>query len=268
LVVLDFVGQAHRRYRLDRNLAALLRTTRRRIDREIETDFPSLPPGCSIQLERVAKEHVLANIRQSLGNLQAFVPEAIRTFTAETGRNLSFGNFIQETGLSAVELLRNKTWSEWKDLAAGTQTVGDPDLEDVRKSLCRLATRTDSEFLHKAKLISLSKVAESPERYGLSEREAAALHYSFWSKDGVSLGVSTYRESFAKWLRNKTAAADLTEIVDWRSRVHPYPIQGIELPYPCHLRLHASYGLRDITAAFGKASLATTGPAGTGVIFV
>lgn len=268
LVVLDFVGQAHRRYRLDRKFAALLRNSRRRIDTEIEADFPNLPPGCSIQLERVAKEHVLANIRQSLGNLQAFVPEAIRTFTAETGRNLSFGNFIIETGLSAVELLKNKTWSEWKDLAAGTQTVDDPDLEDARKALCKLATRTDVEFLRKAKTVSASRVAEAPEEYGLSEREAAALHYSFWSKDGKSLGVSTYRESFAKWLRNKTAAADLAELVEWRSQFHPYPIQTIELPYPCHLRLHASYGLREITSAFGKASLATTGPAGTGVIHV
>jgi superfamily II DNA or RNA helicase len=268
LVVLDFVGQAHRRYRLDRKFAALLRNTRRRIDSEIEADFPNLPPGCSIQLERVAKEHVLANIRQSLGNLQAFVPEAIRTFTAETGLDLSFKNFISETGLSAVELLKSKTWSEWKDLAAGTETVKDPDLESARKALCKLASRTDVEFLRKASAVSVSKVAETPAKYGLSEREAAALHYSLWSKDGKSLGVTSYQKSFAKWLMNKTAATDLAEIVEWRSHVHPYPIRTIELPYPCHLRLHASYGLREITAAFGKASLATSGPAGTGVIHV
>jgi superfamily II DNA or RNA helicase/HKD family nuclease len=268
LVVLDFVGQAHRRYRLDRKFSALLRNTRRRIDTEIEADFPNLPPGCSIQLERVAKEHVLSNIRESLGNLQAFVPEAIRTFTAETGRDLSFGAFISETDLSAVELLKNKTWTEWKDAAFGTQNVQDPDLEDARKALCKLATRTDIEFLRKAREVSVSKIAEAPENYGLSEREAAALHYLFWSKDGRAMSVSTYRDSFAKWIRNKTAAADLAEIVDWRTGVRPYPIKAIDLPYPCHLKLHASYGLREITAAFGKASLSTTGPAGTGVIHI
>ena len=73
-------------------------------------DFPNLPPGCSIQLERVAREHILRNITESLGNLNHFIPEVIRTFTGETGLPLSFGDFINSTGLSPLDVLRNKTW--------------------------------------------------------------------------------------------------------------------------------------------------------------
>ena len=41
LTVLDFVGQAHKRHRLDQKFSALLRKSRFGIDREVELEFPS-----------------------------------------------------------------------------------------------------------------------------------------------------------------------------------------------------------------------------------
>ncbi|MEC5128252.1 DUF3427 domain-containing protein [Verrucomicrobiales bacterium BCK34] len=268
LTVLDFVGQSHRRYRIDRKFTALLRHTRRRIDREIEQDFPNLPPGCSIQLERVAREHVLDNIRNSLGNLRSFVPEAIRTFKSETKLPLTFGNFIRETDLSPVELLKSRTWSEWKDLADRTQTIDDPDLKKTRQALRRFALRTDPELLAKANQLTTSLVAEEPAAYGLSDRAAACLHYLMWTENGAKLGVASYKDSFDRWLANPSSAADLSEIIDWRLSTQPYATSALALPFSCYLRLHAAYGLREVCAAFGKADLETTGPAGVGVIHV
>ncbi|MGB0580732.1 MAG: DUF3427 domain-containing protein, partial [Limisphaerales bacterium] len=266
LTVLDFVGQSHRRYRIDRKLTALLRHTRRRIDREIEQDFPNLPPGCSIQLERVARKHVLENIRNSLGNLRSFVPEAIRTFESETKLPLTFGNFVRETNLSPTELLKNKSWSEWKDIAAGTQKVNDPDLRDTRKALRRFTLRTDPVLLSKAQHLTTTVVSEDAAPYGLSEPEAASLHYLLWNKKGAELSISSYQESFERWHANSSAAADLAEILEWRLSNQSFVTTSAELSVPCFLRLHAAYGLREITAAFGKADLETTGPTGTGVI--
>ena len=268
LTVLDFVGQSHRRYRMDRKFSALLRHTRRRIDREIEEEFPNLPPGCSIQLERVAREHVLENIKGSLGNLQAFVPEVIRTFESETQCPLTFGNFLRETQVSPVELLKNRTWSEWKDLANGTQTVHDPDLRETRKTLRRFTLRTDDDFHAKVEKFLSCRVAEEPAAYGMCNQEAAALHYLLWSKNGETLGISSYRESMNRWLANRSSASDLAEIIDWRRNNRTFTTAQIVLPFSCFLRLHAAYGLREINAAFGKADLWTTGPAGSGVIHI
>jgi superfamily II DNA or RNA helicase len=266
LTVLDFVGQTHRRYRIDRKFSALLRHTRRRIDREIERDFPNLPPGCSIQFERVAREHVLDNIRRSLGDLNHFVPEVIRTFTAETGLPLTFGNFVQATDLSPVELLKRKTWSEWKDMAVGTQTVTDPDRVETRRSLRRFTLRTDREFLDQALRITNSRIAEPPAGYRIADEQAAMLHYALWGRDGNGVGVGSYRESFQRWLANPKAARDLAEIIEWRRAEQPYPTVANGLPFTCPLRIHAAYGMREITAAFGLANLDTSGPAGVGVI--
>ena len=258
--------RSHRRYRMDRKFTALLRHTRRRIDREIEHDFPNLPPGCSIQFERVAREHVLENIRNSLGNLRSFVPETIRTFESETKLPLTFGNFIRETDLSPVELLKNRTWSEWKDLAKGTRTVVDPDLIETRTALRRFTLRTDPQFLAKVHRVTSSRVAEEPIGYGLSNPEAASLHYLFWSQNGANMNVGSFRESFDRWRANQSSSADLAEILDWRLSSQSFATSSLNLPFSCSLRLHAAYGLREISAAFGKATLETTGPAGTGVI--
>src|SRR5690606_21066889 len=90
LTVLDFVGQTHRRYRVDTKFGALLSRNRQRIDREIETDFPNLPPGCSIQLERIARERILQKVRAVLDDLAHFIPETIRTWEHEVGGPLNF----------------------------------------------------------------------------------------------------------------------------------------------------------------------------------
>lgn len=69
LTVLDLDGQAHRRYRADTRLKALMPRHRFSIDREVELDFPHLPAGCSIQLDRLSRQHVLEYFRENFGRL-------------------------------------------------------------------------------------------------------------------------------------------------------------------------------------------------------
>ncbi|HKK32766.1 MAG TPA: DEAD/DEAH box helicase family protein, partial [Desulfomicrobiaceae bacterium] len=117
LTVLDFVGQAHKRYRLDIKLKALLPAHRHAIDREVENDFPHLPAGCSIQFDRISRQYVIENIRTNLKNLAIQVPERLRTFSAETGRELTFENFITYHDYAPERLLAAETWSGWKSRA-------------------------------------------------------------------------------------------------------------------------------------------------------
>ncbi|MGJ3242932.1 MAG: DUF3427 domain-containing protein [Opitutales bacterium] len=266
LTVLDFVGQVHRKYRIDRKFAALIRKKRRRIDREIEADFPNLPPGCNIQLERVARQHVLRNIQANLGNLQTFIPEAIQTFEGETGKSLTFGNFIRETGLSPLEVLGKRTWSGWKARAFNQPFADASAVTDARKALRRLTLRTDPELLRKAELLAADQAAEDPAAYGLSDAEAGALHYLLWGRDGAKVGVDSYAESFRKWCAQSGAADDLREVAAWRRSQRSWRTPCLDLPGAPGFHLHAAYGAREITAAYGKATLETSGPTGLGVI--
>ncbi len=50
--VLDFVGMHRKEFRFDRRFRALLGGSRRDVQRQIEEDFPFLPSGCSLELDR------------------------------------------------------------------------------------------------------------------------------------------------------------------------------------------------------------------------
>lgn len=54
LTVLDFIGQANKKYNFEDKFAALLFNTTRGVTREIKDGFISLPKGCYIQLEKKA----------------------------------------------------------------------------------------------------------------------------------------------------------------------------------------------------------------------
>ncbi len=259
LTVLDFVGQTHRRYRLDNRFAALLMRQRHRIDREIANDFPNLPPGCNIQLERVARERILAKVKSVLSDLNHFIPETIRTWEQESKRPLSFGHFISATGLSPVEVLRRGSWSEWKAKALQQPAPADPDIDILRKTLPRIALRSDPDLLR------LFLDSESTKEVA-DEQAAIALHYLRWGKTGSKLGMHNVAESAARWQSNPSIMADAAEIAQWRLKHPTTPIRDIQLAFPCSLKLHAEYGSAEIKAALGLTTLETPGPTGQGVI--
>jgi superfamily II DNA or RNA helicase len=265
LTVLDFVGQTHRKYRLDTKFTALLSRHRKRIDREIENDFPNLPPGCSIHLERVARERVLNKIRSVLNDLNHFIPETIQTWSHNSDKPLTFGNFIEETGLSPIEVLGKKTWTQWKRMSEGLPAPDDPDLKQAAKSLPRIALRTDPDILQSFEDLEDDRMVSEPHA-AYHTKKATALHYLMWGKKASAANINTANESFKKWMQNSTVAEDAAEIARWRRSIQNYPIRNINLPFNCQLKLHAAYGSAEIKAALGLATLHKPGPTGLGVL--
>lgn len=265
LTVLDFVGQTHRRYRLDTKFTALLSGQRQRLDREVESDFPSLPPGCSIQLERVARERVLSKIREVLDNLNQFIPETIRTWSQEVSQPLTFGRFLETTGLSPMQVLSRRSWSEWKAMAFRQSMPADPDLTQARKALSRIALRSDPGLLSAVESLAPDSGINEPGGH-YSDKQKTALHYLLWGKKGEVVGVKDHNESLLKWRDNPSIAADAAEIAVWRRSQQAVPLKQIELPFDCELLLHGAYGSAEIKAALGLASVDKLGPVGQGML--
>lgn len=93
LTVLDFIGQANRKYNFEEKFAALLANSHHSVQQEIRKGFVSLPKGCYIQLEKKARDVILNNIRRALGDRNGLI-QRIRTFTEDSGLPLSLKNFI------------------------------------------------------------------------------------------------------------------------------------------------------------------------------
>lgn len=107
LTVLDFIGQAHQRFSFEDRFRALLTHTRTSIEHEVRNGFIHVPTGCYIQLERVARDYVLENIRQSI-QARDGLRSRLRTFTADTGQALTLINFVRYYHLDPRSLYNRK----------------------------------------------------------------------------------------------------------------------------------------------------------------
>jgi superfamily II DNA or RNA helicase/HKD family nuclease len=267
LTVLDFVGQVHRRYRMDTKLKTLLPKHRYAIDREVESNFPHLPPGCSIQLDRLSRVYVLENIRTNLRKLATQVPERLRTFTAETSQELTFGNFVRYHDYEPERLLVAESWTGWKARAQLAPVSADPDRARLKNALVRAAfVSGPGELARLRQVISLLRQGNTGAALALAGDHANAIHYRLWANTGSALGMASLEESFQRLIRNPAMLGDLDEILAWAETETSVSGMVPELPFTCSLELHAQYASKDILAAFGAATLASAGQRGVGVL--
>lgn len=268
LTVLDFVGQAHRRYRIDTKLKALLPRHRFAIDKEVEQDFPHLPAGCAIQLDRLSRQYVLDNIRENFGRLAVQVPDRLQTFTSETGQELTFGNFIRYHDYEPEVLLAKESWSEWKAKAQLAPIPVDPDLARLKKALLRVAFINgpqEAELLRQ--VLATLAAGQVAEALALAGSSAMLLYYRIWGDKAEKMGIASLVEAFQRLAANPSICADLDEILAWSLDTTEVAGGPPELPYRVPLELHAQYGIREVQAAFGRATLESSGQTGVGVMY-
>lgn len=267
LTVLDFVGQAHRRYRIDRKLKALLSKRRYNIQREVEIGFPHLPAGCSIQLDRVAREYVLANIRENLRNLANQVPDRLESFEQEASQPLTFGNFVRFHDYESEALLVRNTWTQWKATARLADIPTDPDIGRLHDALINAAQTTGPrEIARLRKVAAYLSAGDAPAAVAEAGDSALITHYRIWGKPGPALGIPDINESFRRLARNPSVLRDWEEVLAWADDESRVGSASIVLPFPCSLELHASYGGDEIKAALGGATFESAGVTGVGVL--
>lgn len=137
LTVLDFIGQAHRKYNFEDKFAALLSNTHRGVQGEIRRGFSSAPKGCYILLEAKAQQHVLDNIRASFGRRGGLVSR-IATFEEDSGKPLTLGNFVRHYHLDTRAVYRSGATFSRLCVAAG---VRDDFTEPLEETLSRAFVR-------------------------------------------------------------------------------------------------------------------------------
>ena len=120
VTVLDFIGEANRQFRFDLRYRALTGATRTEVAKQIAQGFPFLPAGCSMQLDRVATDIVLRNIRTAIPYRRPAMERELRTLLASEqfrGRVPSLREFLNETGLELGDVYKSGCWSGLKRAA-------------------------------------------------------------------------------------------------------------------------------------------------------
>ncbi len=136
--VLDFVGHHRKEFRFDRRFRALLGGSRKDLERQITEGFPFLPAGCHIELDRVATELVLENIRAAVPSRWPEKVEELR-LVARGDNTITLQRFLDETGLEPEDVYTGrKTFSDLREDAGLSVRPAGPHEEILRQACARL----------------------------------------------------------------------------------------------------------------------------------
>src|SRR4051812_12612859 len=136
LPVVDLIGQQHRRFRFDTKLRALLDPRNGRLTEQVEQDFPYLPAGCEIKLDRISRNVILNSLRAASGSATwSVLVDDLRRLG-----DVSLKVFLEQTERGLGDLYRSpdRTWTRLRRDAGLSMTVGNQHERAMLRALHRL----------------------------------------------------------------------------------------------------------------------------------
>ena len=255
LTVLDFVGRMHRKFRFDLRLKALSTKPGADVRGELEQGFPHLPAGCAVQLERVAKERVLRNIRDSLLANESKLVRDIADFSLDTGKPLTFAAFLEHHRLTPDDIYRRNTWSA---LCARAKVAAEPYAPDngVFSKWLRRISHADDE-------VRLTRWQE-----WLSDGEGNdPLVLALLSTLIRPFGLADPQMLWDKLNETPAVLAEARELLDWLMS-RPGVIRRPAYPKSTWLVPHARYTRDEILSLSGDWNWTSRPPVQTGVRYL
>ncbi|MGC4809061.1 DUF3427 domain-containing protein [Micromonospora sp. DT228] len=245
LTVLDFIGGQHANFRFDRRWRALTGVSRRAITEAVRDDFPSLPSGCHIELDRVAKEKVLANLKSALPTSKAGLLSELRQLG-----DVSLTTFLHETGLEIEDVYRSASIGGWTGLRrlAGidTSAPGEDDRE-LGRAIGRMLHTDDVDRLELLTRVAAGPPAPGQQVYDGNGRLLDMLHFSLW---GPTAPLVMRDERLTRLWKDPARCAEVRQVAEaLRDRIHR--VTPTAAPGAVPLRVHARYSRNEACAAFG-----------------
>jgi superfamily II DNA or RNA helicase len=262
--VLDFVGHHRKEFRFDRRLRALLGGTRRELEEQIATGFPFLPAGCHMELDRVASQIVLDNVRHAVPSRRAERVQALRSLAAGA-TSVALATFLAETGLELEELYANNvSWSDLCQEAGLTVHPPGPHERLLRRACGRLLHVDDRERIESYREFLEKAVALNVETLAIRKRRLLRMLVGSVVDSAVN-SETTLEEGAALLLQHPQVRHELRELLG----VLAERIEHVSVPLTTHaevpLGIHARYTRVEILAAFGIGTTARVAPWQSGV---
>jgi len=250
LTVLDFIGQAHQNFSFEARFRALMDTPRHRIDEEIEQGCLHIPLGCVLQLERVAQQHVLNNIRDAVSHSRSALLRRIRTFASDSDQTLTLNNFLRYHNLKLDDIYRRTSWSDMCAEAGILNAFHDPDVQQLRKGFRRFAhisSVTQIQIVQSLLKLDEEELCQRLQATPLLKKRLQIAVCSLWT----DMEVPDAEEGMRKLRRNPILSEELRELLDVRLEDAESISPVLELPFDCPLDLHALYTLDEILTGLG-----------------
>ena len=256
LTVLDFVGNARPEYDFEHKFRALVGKTHTSIIKEIEDEFPHLPLGCSIILEKKAKEIILKNIREAIDFNRNQLIGKIRNFKHQFTIPLTLNNFLDVHQID-IQLLYKK--GSWKRLCADAGVIpnfSEPNEIELTRCIKKLLQCNSLSYLQ-----FIQKILSRNFKQTTADHELMSLmlHYDIWQNSNAKTNFNSLFESFNSLFDNPNLILELEEIIKYLIDKIDFIEKEINLDYSFPLRIHSRYNRDEILVAmqlhtFEKAS--------------
>lgn len=250
LTVLDFIGQANKKYNFEEKFSALLSNTTKSVQREIKDGFISLPKGCYIQLEKQAQSYILDNIKKSFGNRNAII-NRLSTFTEDTGKELTISNFLDYYHLEYSSIYSTKFSFARLCVMASVREDFSEELEEiVSKALPRICA-IDSHRWIEFMVDYLPEIDE----YTLSDfsdlqiRMLQMLQFTIWQKSYEDCGFIDLLDGFIKLKRCPNLLSEIIEVLYRNYDRIDLIDKPADLEFDCPLDVHCTYTRDQILVA-------------------
>jgi superfamily II DNA or RNA helicase len=264
LTVLDFVGNSRPEYDFESKFRALIGKTSTSVQKEIEDDFPHLPLGCSIVLEKKTKETILENIKKATTlNINQLITK-IRNFQHQTTLPLTLNNFIELNHISIETIYKKGTWSRLCQLAGLIEDFEEINEKQILSAISKKWLSTNSTSYFKF-ILKIAKQDFNIKIIDFDENEKIMLlmlHYDVWQNSG---GFESLEESIITIGKNKILINEIIEVLELLIEKVDFKEIEIKLPYIQPLKVHARYTRDQILAAFGLSTFNRKSPSREGV---
>lgn len=241
LTVLDFIGQANRKYNFEDKFAALFSDKTRSVSREIRDGFISLPKGCYIQLEKKAARYILDNIRSSYGNSAGLVTR-IASFEEDTGLKPTLTNFLDYYHIDPRQLYKFDTFSRLCARADVIDDFSEPLEGMLQKAFARLCT-IDSRRLIKFLLSVLPHIntTDFSKLPPVEQRMMQMFYVSVWLKAADDWNSDEVLKNLYALHDSPVLLHELMDLMQYNYDHIDFIDKPVHIGFDCPLDLHCTY---------------------------
>lgn len=250
LTVLDFVGNSRPEYDFEGKFRALVGKTNSSIRKEIEDDFPHLPLGCTIVLEKKAKDVILDNIKNATSLNTNQLLSKISNYKYQTTLPLTLKNFSTFNHIPIQSIYKKYNWKRLCVLAQQIEDYPILNEKEIFRAISKkwFSCNSYSYFQFVLGLAKKDFVVRMDELGEDGKSLCLMLHYDVWQTEG---GFPSLEESIREIGKNKVLTSEIIEVLELLTDRIDFMERSISLPYSQPLKLHSRYSRDQILAAFG-----------------
>lgn len=251
LTVLDYIGQANKKYNFESKFAALLNDSSRSVTKEIKEGFVGVPKGCYIQLEKKASKIILDNIREAYGNTAGLVKK-IESFTEDTGLDLSLSSFLNYYHLDPKSIYKYSSFSRLCAMADVADDFQEPMEEKLRKSFGKFSSADSRRWIRYMRYLISLRGNVNPSAMTPSEKRMFEMFYvTVFNQSLNDWDDSSVKENISDLFKSEVMVKELDELLQYRYDEIDFVDEPVDLGFDCPLDLHCSYTRDQILVAMG-----------------